>query len=134
MTTLATTEWDWARLDIGERERRWDALVAWTGWLQEHYAAWVTLPPCWPRHEALRAELEFFRSWHAQLLDDGDGSEGVSWHASLRAAATAWKDLADCEHDAQFVRRTERGGGGEFQRHLAEATRSRPSVRPKRGT
>jgi hypothetical protein len=126
---MTTNEWNWTRLSPAELQERWRVLAAWVGWLQDHYAPWVKLPPCWPRHEALRSELEFFRAWHTQLLEDGDAVEGTNWHSTLRSAASAWVELSDCEHDSQFTRRSGRGGSEESQRHLAEAIRARPSSR-----
>lgn len=120
---MTASEWDWTRLGPAELRKRLRSLATWVVWLQEHYAAWVRLPPCWPRHEALRSELEFFHAWHSQLLEDGDATEGTSWHSALRSAASAWMELSDCEHDTQFTRRTSRGNVEAFQRHLADAMR-----------
>ena len=114
---MTTSEWDWTSLGPAELKQRWQSLATWVRWLLEHYSTWVKLPPCWPRHEALRSELEFFRAWHAQLLEDGDATEGTNWHSSLRSAATAWMDLADCEHDTQFSRRTGRGRASAAPEH-----------------
>ncbi len=124
---MTPTEWDWANLGPAELNQRWRSLAAWVRWLQDNYGNWVKLPPCWPRHEALRSELEFFRAWHAQLLEDGDATEGTNWHSSLRSAATAWMELADCDHDSQFTRRASRADSDESRRHLELAMRERPA-------
>jgi hypothetical protein len=123
---MSTTEWDWKRLSPPELQDRWRSLAAWVRWLQDNYGTWVKLPPCWPRHEALRSELEYYRAWHLQLLADGDATEGTSWHSSLRAAASAWSELADCDHDSQFTRRS-RGDSEEARRHLARAMSEPPN-------
>lgn len=123
------SEWDWSSLSHAELDRRWRTLASWVRWLQDNYAPWVKLPPCWPRHEALRAELEFFRAWHVQLLEDGDATEGTSWHSALRSAASAWMEVVDCEHDSQFTRRSGRGDTEQARRHLQEALRERPASR-----
>ena len=93
---MADAKWDWRRLSRQEQTARWEILAKWVAWLQETYEEWVTLPDCWPRHEALRAELEFFRAWHTEILDRGTPSEGTIWHASLRSAADAWEALSSC--------------------------------------
>jgi hypothetical protein len=126
---MTTSEWDWSTLSQTELDRRWQTLAGWVSWLQDNYTPWVKLPPCWARHEALRAELEFFRAWHTQLLEDGDATEGTSWHSSLRSAASAWMAVADCEHDSQFTRRSGRGDTDQVRRHLQEAMRERPASR-----
>lgn len=124
------SEWDWTGLGPHELELRWRRLARWTDWLQEHYGHWVKLPACWPLHEALRAELEFLRSWHHQILDDGDGSEGLSWHNSLRTAAASWMVLADCRHEETPWRAAKQRDNAVGQHHLAAAIQRRPSIRP----
>jgi hypothetical protein len=127
---MAASEWDWAALAQSERDQRWRRLSAWVIWLQEHYSAWVKLPPCWPLHEALRSELEFLRAWHDGLIENGDGAEGLSWHSSMRSSAAAWAELSDCKHSDQPWRRSSRGDNEEYRRHLAAAMREKPASRP----
>jgi hypothetical protein len=124
---------DWSRLSPAERQARWTALVGWVTWLQDTYEAWVKLPECWPRHEALRRELEFFRAWHQDIEDDGtDPYDGTNWHASLRSAALAWQDLANCRHEAEPWRHADRLESELFRQHLKvamEATAVNPQAR-----
>jgi hypothetical protein len=127
---MTTSEWDWAGLGPAELDQRWQSLAAWVRWLLEHYSTWVKLPPCWPRHEALRSELEFFRAWHVQLLEDGDATEGTNWHSALRSAAGAWMELADCDHENRFSRRTGRGDSEDARRNLEIAMREPPASAP----
>jgi hypothetical protein len=115
---MAEYKWDWQKLSRQERTARWEILVTWVTWLQESYEAWVKLPVCWPRHEALRSELEFFRAWHVSLIESGTPSEGTDWHSSLRAAAAAWEELAGCGHEERPWIDESRFRGQTFQNHL----------------
>jgi|SRR5579859_7158891 len=117
--------WDWDRLDPGARRRQWESLGAWVAWLQEHYEPWVKLPACWPRHEALRSELAFFQGWHEEVMREGDGYGGASWHSHLRDAAEAWQVLADCQHEEKPWRRGSRADPEAMRRHLEIAMRGR---------
>lgn len=123
---MAETKWDWKRLSRQERTARWEILTTWVAWLQETYEPWITLPDCWPRHEALRAELEFFRAWHAQIMEQGGPSEGTDWHSSIRAAAEGWTKVATCTHDERPWVDDQRFRGSTFQQHFRIAREGRP--------
>jgi hypothetical protein len=129
---MAEAKWDWQRLSRQEQTARWDILTNWVAWLQETYEEWVTLPDCWPRHEALRAELEFFRAWHAEIFERDSPSEGADWHASLRSAAEAWAPVASCTHEERPWAEPQRFRGPVFQQHLriARDGSGRPRHRP----
>jgi hypothetical protein len=91
--------WVWDELPDDAVRERWRALVAWVQWLEDAYQPWVVLPPCWPEHEGLRHELALFWYWHAWLTTTAtDPVAGVRWHADLRNAAAAWRELATCGH------------------------------------
>lgn len=91
--------WAWDDLPEQAYRERWHSLVSWVQWLEEAYAPWVVLPPCWPAHEGLRTELALFWYWHGWLMSEAtDPVAGVRWHADLRRAADAWRDLATCDH------------------------------------
>jgi hypothetical protein len=126
---MAGSKWDWSKLGRQEVAVRWDLLTAWVAWLQETYEEWVKLPDCWARHEALRSELEFFRAWHAEVMDSGTPSEGTYWHSSLRNAAVAWAALSTCTHDEQPWVDDRPFQNATFQAHLLiarDAARSTP--------
>lgn len=130
MRGVADSKWDWQKLGRQERAVRWEMLSTWVAWLQETYEEWVKLPECWPRHEALRSELEFFRAWHADLVDSGTPSEGIDWHSSLRAATPAWATLAACTHEDRPWVSADRFRGPTFQNHLRFAREGgRPATR-----
>lgn len=133
LTKLAESRWDWQKLGRQERAIRWELLAAWVAWLQETYEEWVKLPDCWPRHEALRSELDFFRAWHAGLIESGTPSEGISWHSALRSAAPAWGALSSCTHEERPWVTADRFRGPTFQSHLRiarDANRQSPSRTP----
>src|SRR5437764_717214 len=90
---------DWSKLSPADRRKHWQRLVTWVRWLTEAYEPWVKLPDCWPLHESLRHELASLQAWHEEILESGSGSDGVLWHASLRAAAGEWRALAQCRHE-----------------------------------
>lgn len=91
--------WVWDNLPPEVHQRRWQNLVAWVQWLEEAYAPWVILPPCWPAHEGLLAELILFWCWHDWLMhEETDPVAGLRWHAELRRAADAWRQLSTCDH------------------------------------
>lgn len=107
--------WVWERLPPEQHHRRWANLVAWVQWLEQAYAPWVVLPACWPAHDGLRAELVLFWYWHSAIMSrETDPAWGTRWHAELRNAAQAWRELATCEHRQP---RPE-------QRHIQHATRA----------
>lgn len=98
--------WHWERLPQTDLEASWRELTLWVEWLRREYRTWVTLPDCWPLHEALRSELCFFMWWHRRAVELSDDPEdGIRWHGDLRQAAEAWSRLATCDHDAQTDRR-----------------------------
>jgi hypothetical protein len=136
---LAGPPWDWSDLAPSEVEEAWRELAIWVEQLRRDYRAWVTLPECWPLHEALRSELLYFMYWQKRVVHVGDDpEEGVRWHGELRRAAESWAKLATCDHtDATMPW----PGVGEDQRravlarHLRQAvtdwqSRSRPPSRP----
>ncbi len=127
MATGSQHVWDWDRLDPVAQRKQWEELAAWVAWLQEHYEAWVKLPLCWPRHEALRSELAFLKGWQEELLDNGDAYDGVSWHSRLRDAAEAWQLVADCQHEEKPWRRSGRGDPAAARQHLEIAMRGAAS-------
>lgn len=124
--------WDWDRLDPVARRQQWGKLASWVAWLQEHYESWVKLPPCWPRHEALRSELAFFKGWHEEVMRGGDGYDGTSWHSHLRDAAEAWLAVADCQHEDKPWRRGSRADPEAVRQHLEIAVRGSASPRDVR--
>ncbi|HYZ01670.1 MAG TPA: hypothetical protein VFA92_09260 [Candidatus Binatia bacterium] len=98
--------WNWERLPQTDLEASWRELTLWVEWLRREYRTWVTLPDCWPLHEALRSELCFFMWWHRRAVELSDDPEdGIRWHGDLRQAAEAWSRLATCDHEAQTDRR-----------------------------
>ncbi|MBO0688223.1 MAG: hypothetical protein J2P40_01430 [Candidatus Dormibacteraeota bacterium] len=100
-----TPPWNWERLPASDLEASWRELTLWVEWLRREYRTWVTLPDCWPLHEALRSELCLFMWWHRRAVELSDDPEdGVRWHGDLRQAAEAWSRLATCDHDAQSRR------------------------------
>lgn len=125
MTGKDRHSWDWDQLDPGARRREWEDLAAWVALLQEDYEPWVKLPACWPRHEALRSELAFFKGWHEEVIRGGDGYDGTSWHSHLRDAAEAWQVLADCQHEEKPWRRGSRADPEAVRQHLEIAMRAR---------
>jgi len=133
--STSDSQWDWRRLPAAAQRARWAELAAWVEWLQDNYQSWVRLPPCWPRHEALRSELVFFKAWREDVLLAGSGYDGVNWHSQLRAAAVEWEPLVDCRHeDAPWnaVRSPEYAAA--FSQHLAIASNQQPeSQRENRG-
>lgn len=134
MTANDRHSWDWDQLDPIARRRHWEELASWVAWLQEHYDPWVKLPPCWPRHEALRSELAFFKGWHEDILRGGDGYDGTTWHSHLRDAAEAWKVLADCQHEEKPWRRGSRSSPEAVRQHLEVAMRDRDNQRGSGGS
>lgn len=127
---MSNHEWDWSRLEPAARGERWLGLAKWVGWLVENYDPWIKLPDCWPRHESLRSELEFFRVWHREILESGSPYDGTSWHSSLRSAALAWAELSTCKHEDQPWRRAKPMSSETFQRHLATAIEGETSRQP----
>ena len=92
--------WAWDTLPSDEFRELWGQLVEWVDWLQEAYAPWIVLPACWPSHEGLSAELILFWYWHYSVTSEAhDPTAGVQWHADLRVAAHAWRELATCAHE-----------------------------------
>jgi hypothetical protein len=92
--------WDWNGLDSAGYQGRLRDLASWVSWLVGTYEDWVELPPCWPLHESLRAELAFFCYWHRRIARIGrDPSEGIRWHLSMRLAATRWRAVGACRHE-----------------------------------
>lgn len=92
--------WVWDHLPDEIYNESWRRFAAWVSWLEEAYAPWVMLPPCWPAHEGLRSELMMFWYWHRYLMNrSANPTEGVRWHADLRRAAYDWRDLAGCTHE-----------------------------------
>lgn len=100
--------WVWSQLSGNELRQRWQELVAWVEWIEEAYAPWVTLPACWPAHEGLRNELVLLWYWYDWLVhEESDPVAALRWHTELRRAATAWRELATCDH---------RSPGTEYER------------------
>ncbi|MBO0689472.1 MAG: hypothetical protein J2P40_07870 [Candidatus Dormibacteraeota bacterium] len=98
--------WNWERLQASDLETSWRELTLWVEWLRREYRTWVTLPDCWPLHEALRSELCLFMWWHRRAVELSDDPEdGVRWHGELRQAAEAWSRLATCDHESGSRRR-----------------------------
>jgi hypothetical protein len=128
---MAETSWDWSQLPVQDRSARWMTLVKWVRWLQEIYEPWVKLPECWPRHEALRSELEFFRAWREDIMKSGTPSDGTYWHSSLRNAAAAWEQLANCTHEERPWRTDRRNQTDRFREHLQVAMASNAIAAPR---
>ncbi|MET7281898.1 hypothetical protein ABZS29_26940 [Kribbella sp. NPDC005582] len=92
--------WVWDEKEPHEREGNWDKLAAWVAWLEEAYAPWVLLPPCWPVHEGLRTELTMYWYWHKWVMSTAvNPIDGVRWHNEIRRSASAWRELATCRHE-----------------------------------
>lgn len=91
--------WVWEHLPEAGRQELWRGLAGWVEWLEQAYAPWVVLPPCWAAHEGLSTELAMLWCWHDRLRTrESDPADGVRWHAELRHAAGAWQAVAMCEH------------------------------------
>lgn len=102
MVPAAAPRWNWTDLSSEEYRERLEDLAGWVAWLVDSYGEWVELPPCWPVHEALRAELSFFCYWNRRIMRLGrDPSEGLRWHLNLRAAAVQWRSLSACRHEPE---------------------------------
>jgi len=96
----AVPKWAWQRLSVAERRVQWEGLVEWVEELRRDYAPDVELPPCWPLHEALRAELALLWYWRQAIDNDPlNPAQGVRWHTSLYSSADAWRKLATCRHE-----------------------------------
>jgi hypothetical protein len=95
--------WNWRQLSDQERQVELEDMATWVADLQQAYGRWVRLPPCWPRHRALREELAVFWYWR-QRLDEAAGvppEEAVRWHQSLRTSAQAWAEAyGGCRHES----------------------------------
>lgn len=108
--------WVWSDLSPEDYEQTWREFSSWVGWLEQEYASWVRLPPCWPLHEALRVELAMFWYWHGDVMTTVDDPvTGIAWHNDLRQSAQAWQQLADCDHEEPI----------RYHRQLAEQRRAR---------
>ena len=114
---MTSPQFDWKALSPMKREELLHALAAWVDWLQQTYETWVKLPPCWPEHEALRAELMFFKVMHEEAMHSQGGYEGVNWHAMMRNAAQQWEQLASCKHE---VRAWRTGRGADYDQRLKQ--------------
>lgn len=126
--------WVWDDLTDEQRGHRFTALADWVGWLETTYAPWVTLPACWPLHEALRTELTMHWAWHRLVSTSlAAPAEGVRWHHELRRCAEAWRALADCPHEPLSRQRVELGLARRRQTEefLRQALRS-PAPNPHR--
>jgi hypothetical protein len=92
--------WVWDGLGDEVRGAAWNGLAAWVDWLEEAYAPWVMLPPCWPVHEGLRTELTMFWYWHRWVMSAAvNPIDGIRWHNELRRSAVAWRELSTCRHE-----------------------------------
>ncbi len=99
--------WVWDSLPDDVRADLFAKVAAWVEWLEATYEPWVTLPACWPLHEALRVELTMFWMWHRLVSSTiTTASEGVRWHHELRRSAGSWRALADCLHEPPTRHRT----------------------------
>jgi hypothetical protein len=100
--------WVWDQEDSEVYRAKWEHLAEWVNWLQEAYQPWVVLPPCWPVHDGLCAELKLFWYWHRWTLGgSATPVDAIRWHSDLRHSATAWRELAACTHDAPLRHRAE---------------------------
>ncbi len=100
MTDKPQPPWVWDDLTDEVRAESWRKLAEWVEWLEEAYATWVTLPPCWPVHEGLRTELAMFWYWHRWVSTAAvNPIDGVRWHNEMRRSAQAWRELAACQHE-----------------------------------
>ena len=95
--------WNWRELSADDRRDELEELAQWVADLQEAYGRWVSLPPCWPLHRALREELMAFWYWRERLDESTDAApeEAVRWHQSLRASAQVWAEsYGGCRHES----------------------------------
>jgi len=95
--------WNWRELSDQERQVELEDLAEWVADLQQGYGRWIRLPPCWPRHRALREELAIFWYWRQRLDEAADvpPEEAVRWHQSLRTSAQAWAEaFGGCHHES----------------------------------
>ncbi len=95
--------WNWRELSERQRREEIEELAEWVADLQEAYGRWVRVPPCWPLHRALRAELAIFWYWRERLDESPDAlpEEAVRWHQSLRVSAQAWAEAyGGCRHES----------------------------------
>lgn len=116
--------WAWSRLASDVRQAELEGLTSFVEGLVEDYGDWLELPECWPRHQALRAELAFLWYWHRALsLDASDPSQGVRWHSSLRASALAWRALSSCRHEeeSEMTKSLRRAWRDAASRYVAQA-------------
>lgn len=91
----------WHTLDQQQARRAWDSLVT---WLDEvavpvYRITRSQLPDCWPRHAAIRNELSWLRTAHAQAYREGASAALVGeWHTRhlpavldrIHGHATGW--------------------------------------------
>ncbi len=95
--------WNWSRLAAPERQAALADLADWVVDLQEAYGRWVRLPPCWPCHRGLRAELAAFWYWrqHLDRSPTAAADEAVRWYQALRLSAQAWAEAyGGCRHES----------------------------------
>lgn len=91
---------EWDTLDRNDAAREWRKLIDWTdGVLVGVYGvATEQLPPCWPRHSAIRAELSWLRAAYLQGMESDSGSRVGEWH-------TRWLPEALSRIHAHLLRR-----------------------------
>ncbi|MFG1906735.1 hypothetical protein [Kribbella sp. NPDC048928] len=121
--------WVWDGLNEEIREESWYGLAKWVDWLEEAYAPWVMLPPCWPVHEGLRTELTMFRYWHRWLMSAAvNPIDGVRWHNELRRSAVSWRELSTCRHEPPVAHHNQIMAARKAKRdqYLDEARRTLP--------
>lgn len=127
-----TPPWVWTDLALDRDAETWDRFVAWVDWLEDAYAPWVLLPPCWPDHEGLQTELRMYWYWHRWVQRKAvNPIDGVRWHQELRRSATAWQELANCRHDPPLphrdqIREADRARRDQFVAAVRQRDRAEP--------
>lgn len=133
----AVPAWVWDHLPGELRADLFREVAGWVVWLEENYEQWVSLPACWPLHEALRTELSMFWMWHRLVTSSMTSpAEGVRWHHEMRRAAQAWRAVADCTHEPGVRQQATlaRARQERRERFLAEAIANPPASPHRRTT
>ena len=104
--------WDLSGLDEAGREKRFEVLVDWVGWLTERYGLHRAVPVCWWRHSAMVEELNALElAWSAAYEGEGTDREApLRWHDELaksRQRLAEW-DRQGCAAGAHREQRVHR--------------------------
>jgi hypothetical protein len=80
--------WCLSGLDRAGRQKRFEVLADWVGWLTERYGLHRSIPSCWWRHPAMVEELNALElAWSAAYESEGADKEApLRWHEELAKA------------------------------------------------